>query len=207
MDLLADFDWTALRFFFYQRTHNLTLKDWNKIRDQLNQGYYVILTYSYTHASSYGVKIVHFLKTGKWPTYTHALLNVEKFATNVKSEFFSDFQFVEAVNPGVRRSDWFTALACDGICILKPRHYTQDEVDSTVVDVYEDIGKGYDDFFDNEDGSLMSCVELARKRLRNLPDYEHKMRVFEYMIKSKKVLTPQMFRDCPDFEVVLEICR
>jgi hypothetical protein len=37
------------------------------------------------------------------------------------------------------------------------------------------------------------------------PDYQENFANFEKMIKERKNLTPQMFYDCPDFEVVYEV--
>jgi hypothetical protein len=38
-----------------------------------------------------------------------------------------------------------------------------------------------------------------------LPDYEVRFRRFEDLIQKRKNLTPQMFYECDDFEVVFEV--
>jgi hypothetical protein len=76
------------------------------------------------------------------------------------------------------------------------------------MNVKEDIGKPYDALFDLLDDSEMSCVELVRDALKkDNREYEKLFPEFEKSIAEKKNLTPQMYRDCPEFEVVLEIRR
>lgn len=208
LDICAAIEWSGLKYFLTGKGHNLTLEDWFDIRDQLNNGYYIILTRRNTHLTTYGISLAHFALTGKFGHYSHALCNVEPLKKAIGPlEFFTDFRFMEAIKKGVIYSNWFKVFDCDSICILKPKYYTQEEFDSCVSSIYDDLGKQYDKRLNVHDMSQMSCVELARERMLHLPDYHEKMRVFEYMIKNEKNLTPQMFRDCPDFEVVLEIKR
>lgn len=174
---------------------------WQKLLcDSLDKGYYIILTEDRGALSSWGVKLLHFCLTFTWPRYTHALVNVEETTA-------TKYLFMEAINKGVWFADFNEVFNCDSIVFLSPIWYTQEEFDATVADVYAEIGKDYDIKFNYDDETNRSCVEIARQRMMTLPGYFEKMRRFEYLIKCEKNLTPQMFRDCPDFQVVLEIKR
>lgn len=204
MNVLSVVNWDRPRELITGRRYNLDVDDWCKIAKELDRGYYIILTYRKSHLSSYAVQLGHFALTGKFGDYSHALCNIEP-DKNING--FDDFKFIEAIGKGVVCNDWHDTMNVDRICILKPKYYTQEEFDSCVTEIYDEIGKKYDKRFKYNDPKNRSCVEIARERMIHLPDYFTKMRVFEYMIQNEKNLTPQMFRDCPDFEVVLEIKR
>jgi hypothetical protein len=68
-----------------------------------------------------------------------------------------------------------------------------------------EIGKPYDSLFDLKNDNALSCVELGRTALMAEPNYYTNFANFEEMIRKRKNLTPQMFYECPDFEVVYEI--
>lgn len=200
MDFIPKIKWHWLRQKLTGRDYNLTGQDKLEIITALDKGYYIILTADKGALSSWGVKVLTWLMTGKWPQYSHALVNVESDEDQV-------FKFVEAINTGVKFSSFSEVFKCDSVCFLRPKRYTQAEFDATVGVVYAEIGKLYDKKFKYNDPEKRSCVEIARHRMSTLPDYAEKMRIFEFMIQTEKNLVPQMFRDCPDFEVVLEIKR
>lgn len=199
MGLIPKIKWNGIRkkYFDWKPTGEM----WEFLLTyKLDQGYYIILTEDRGSLSSWGVKILHYLIHLQWPRYTHALVNVE-------STTATNYVFLEAINKGVVFQEYGEIFKCDSVVFLKPRYYTQEEFDATVAEIYSEVGKDYDINFKHDDDKDLSCVEIARQRMKKLPDYEEKMRVFEHMIKYKKNLTPQMFRDCPDFEVILEIKR
>lgn len=200
MDFIPKVKWHRLREIIWGPNLGIGWQDRLVIMSQLDKGYYIILTEDRGSLSSWGVKLLHFLLHFKWCRYTHALVNVEP--TNAER-----YVFLEAINTGVKFSHFHEVFNCDSVVFLRPKWYTQEEFDSTVEDIYSEIGKDYDKKFKYDDPQDRSCVEIARQRMMTLPDYHNKMRVFEHMIKYKKNLTPQMLRDCPDFEVVLEIKR
>lgn len=202
MKLIGKIHWEWLHKLRHGRKYDLSLADWYDVSKALHEGYYIILTSRKTHLSTYACRLGHLFLTGKWGFYSHALVNVESERATYG---FADFRFMEAIGRGVKFSTWFQVMNCDAICILKPLRYTNEELNKTIGVVYQEEGKKYDDRFKVYDSKRLSCVELARIRLMSLPDYREKMRIFEYMIKHEKNLTPQMFRDCPDFEVLLEI--
>lgn len=200
--LIGKVKWEGLHKLLTGKRYSLTMGDWFKIRDSLAKGYFIILTRRKTHLSTYATGFAHFFLTGRWGHYSHALVNVEG---DRASYGFPDFKFIEAIGKGVQFSEWSKVFDCDSVCILKPKYYTIEEFDAAVGSVYQDIGKKYDERFKVNDDLEMSCVEIARKRMKSLPEYAERMRIFEYMIANEKNLTPQMFRDCPDFEIILEI--
>lgn len=200
--LLGKIKWEGLHKLIHGKSYCLNLEDWYAISKELHKGYFIILTSRKTHLSTYAARFAHFVLTGRWGHYSHALVNVEGERA---SYGFNDFMFVEAIGKGVVRSTWHEVFNCDSVCILKPRYYSIEEFNATVGSVYADIGKSYDEDFKVFNDQEMSCVEIARERMVDLPGYHEKMRVFEYMIKNEKNLTPEMFRECPDFEVLLEI--
>jgi hypothetical protein len=93
---------------------------------------------------------------------------------------------------------------CDSVAILKPRNMLQEDWDKVVSEASTEIGVPYDDIFDLNDASHMSCAELVREGLRAIPDYAEKFPNLEAGIKDIGNLTPQMFYDCADFELVWE---
>lgn len=199
MRLFALITWDKPRALLTGRSHNLTVNDWLKIITLVGDGYYVILTRKKSHLSTYLVMLGNFITTGRFGHYSHALMNVE--GDNVP------FKLVEATAKGVHYSRINEVLNCDSVAILKPKHYSACELQRCIDFLLDDIGKPYDDLFDLLDQSRMSCVEVVRGALMMLPDYQVRMANFEEMIRREKTLTPQMFYDCPDFEIVLEIRR
>lgn len=199
MRLFALITWDKLRMLMTGRTHNLTVNDWLKIITLVGDGYYIILTRKKSHLSTYLVMLGNFITTGKFGHYSHVLGNVE--GDDVP------FKLVEATAKGVHYSRINEVLNCDSVCILKPRHYSMPELQRMIDFLLDDIGKPYDDLFDLLDDTRMSCVEVWRGALMGLPAYQVRMANFERMIKHEKTLTPQMFYDCPDFEIVMEIRR
>lgn len=199
MDLLAKIQWGWLRKAITGREFNLTVDDWHQIVKILDNRNAFILTYSKSHLSSYASKLAHFLLTGKKATYSHALLNVESL--------LESFKLVEAISKGVVISKFEDVFNCDGVCILVPKNYSQEEFEACIWDYRKEVGKPYDDLFKLHDAKARSCIEVVFSKVKMLTDWELKMPVLSYMIKEKKNLTPQLLRECPDMEVLLEIKR
>lgn len=197
MDMLAFVHWRPLRKLICGKGFRLSAGDHRAIKRILSTGYYIILTEDRAHLSSWAVKFANIFVTGKMARYSHALVNVEPDGAH-------EFKFVEALNKGVKVSTFDEVFTCDSVCILKPKRYTVTQIDAAVGSSMRYIGVKYDKRFKHNDASELSCVEVVRNCLKDLPDYEEKMRIFEYMISTEKNLTPQMLKDCPDFEVVRE---
>jgi len=144
------------------------------------------------------------LKTLRWPEYSHVLMNVD----NVKSaDGWEDFKLMEATAPGVHWSAFMDVFNCDSVCLLRPKNLTREEWNAVIDELLKQEGKGYDDLFDLADDSRESCVEMCRVSLQQDPDYLADFPDFEAKIKKVGNLTPQMFRDCTDFEVAFEVKR
>lgn len=165
------------------------------------KGYYIILTGNNYHLSSIAVKTMGWLKTGKYSRYSHALMNCDNFDS---PDDVDDFKFMEATVAGVHYATFDQVFDCDTVCILSPSYISNEEWTGVIDELIRHEGKPYDDLFRISDNSHISCVELVRNALMKEPEYEKSFCHFESMIKKEGNLLPQMFRDCPDFEVVYE---
>jgi len=201
--LLGKINWVFLKKFLTGREFDLTDDDHNKIRDLLASDYYIILTRRNPHLSTYAICFAHVFLTFRRGYYSHALMNLEgEVATD------TDFRLVEATTKyGVAFTDFMHVFNCDSVAVLKPKNMTIDEWTSALDKAKQQIGKGYDTLYNLADEEQMSCVELVRIALKGNPNYETDFANFEAMIAKYKNLTPQMFYECEDFEVVYEARR
>lgn len=183
---------------------NLTEEDWAVLKEQLADGYYIILTRRKTHLTTYSIAVMTWLKSFKWPDYSHALMNLD--LVDDPSQFMQ-FKLMEATSTGVHYSHFDEVFDCDYVCLLEPINMDHEEWKAVMVGLAEQLGKPYDNLFDVYDESRVSCVEMCLAALRDNPNYAHDFPNLEKMIKAVGNLTPQMYRDCKDFRVVLEIKR
>lgn len=180
----------------------LTADDKQRLRMMLTPNYYIILTRRKNHLSTYFINLADFLLMGRWGYYSHALLNIED---EVKSD--SDFQLIEATGAGVKLSTFDEVFNCSSVALLKPKCMSIEKWTLVFEKAKQELGKPYDNLMDIEDDSRLNCVELVRLALKNEPNYDVDFANFENMIKKYGQLSPQMFYNCPDFEVILEIKR
>jgi len=178
----------------------LTEAEKDAIAKMLASGYYVILTGSTNHLSSIIVSFLSFVKTGKWAKYTHVLMNCDNI-TNPSDR--DKFKFVEATAVGVHYSTFDQVFDCDYVCLLTPANVNNEEWTLVIDSLLTQVGKPYDDLFDLSDDSRVSCVELVLEALKS-SGYEEDFLNLEFMIKKEGNLVPQMYRDCPDFNIALE---
>lgn len=197
-----DWGWIKEKF-FGRRYYNLTDKDLNDIRELLSTGYYIIETRRNCVMSTYLICLANFVKTGKFGHYDHVLLNVED--DNPEDDIH--FQLYQATASGSSISTFMEVFDCDSVVLMRPKNITVEEWHIVVEHAKKQIGKPYDDLFDLNDDTHLSCVELVRNSLRGIPGYDEKFPNLEASIKKVGNLTPQMYYDCPDFEVVYEIRR
>jgi hypothetical protein len=172
------------------------------IKGLLEKDYYILLSHRNNHLSTFFIGLLSFCLTGKWAYWCHALMNVED---EVKTD--DDFRFIEAVGTGVRYAGVKDVLDVHGIVLLKPKNMSLEEWTAALDKAKTELGKPYDTLFDLTNDQSLSCVELVRVALQGSPNYAADFANFEAMIKAKKNLTPSMFYDCPDFEVVYEVRR
>lgn len=184
----------------------LSVEDQARVRQLLVDNYFVILTYRKNHLSSFFTGFASWFLTGKWSKWTHALMNLEDTVQTM-----ADFRLVqmdrvliEATGAGSIVSPFEKVFDCHAVALLKAKNMSLDEWTAVLDKAKESMGKPYDTLFDIADDSAMSCVELVRTILRDEPNYEVDFANFEALIKQHGNLSPQMFYDCGDFEVVFE---
>lgn len=171
----------------------------DEVRKLLVPNYYIVLTHRSNHLSSFFVGLANFALTGKWGYWTHALMNAEDEA---KSD--SDFRLIEAVGTGVKYTPFDQVFDVQGLVLLKPKTMPLDRWTNIIDRAAKQIGKPYDSLFDLKSDSALSCVELVRYALMAEPDYMEHFAHFESLINRRKNLSPQMFYECEDFEIVFE---
>jgi hypothetical protein len=194
--------WQGLRALFNGGIYyDLTEADHNEIKRLLSSGYYIILTWRKCHLTSWMIGALNLIKDHKWPSYCHALMNCD--AVDDVNQW-DKFKLMEATNQGVHTSSFMNVFDCDHVALLRAKNITKDEWNAVVDGLLEQDGYKYDDLFDLSDKTHVSCVELVLNALKKEPNYEKDFANLEAMIKKVGNLTPEMYRDCPDFEVVFE---
>jgi hypothetical protein len=185
------------------KTNNiLTPDEQNQVREKLIGNYYVMLSRRNNHLSTYLISFADFFLTGKFSFWSHAFMNLED---QVSAD--SDFIIVEAIAKGVSFTPFAKVFDCNSVVLLKPKSMTIEDWTLALDKARSEQGRPYDNLFDLKNDNELNCVELVRTSLMADPDYMTNFANFEALIKKRKSLTPQMFYDCPDFEVVLEIRR
>lgn len=197
--------WNGLRALFNGgKYYSLQEGDHACLRALLSRSYYIILTQRKSHLTTPLIGILSLIKTGKWPSYTHVLMNADSVD---KTDGWESFKLMEATNSGVHWSTFMQVFDCDSVCLLRPRSMTRDEWNTALDALLLEEGKKYDDLFDLADDTRSSCVEMVRNALKGNPNYAEDFAEFEKIIAKTGNLTPQMFRDCRDFEVAYEVQR
>lgn len=193
----------------WKQTHPITLNDKSVLMGLLAKDYYIIATRRSNHLSTYAISIGNFFLTGKFSFWSHVLINLENEVTKA-----SDFIFEEALSSGTQISKWEDIFgddtgtnSPDAVALLKPKSMAIEYWTAILDKARTEIGKPYDTLFDLVDDKKVSCVEMVRDVLMNEPNYFKDFANFEAMIKKSNNLTPQMFVDCPDFEVVYVVKR
>jgi hypothetical protein len=203
--VFAKTHWNPIRALFNGGVYySLSEEDHNLLRVTLARSNYIILTYRKTHLTSYLIGIISMIKHGKWPQYTHALMNVDN---ETNPNHWLNFKLMEATDVGVHWSSFMQIFDCDSVCVLKPKKFTEKEWTIATNRLLTLEGTQYDNLFDLATDKRVSCVEMCRVALQSYTGYNEEFPAFEEMIKHTGNLTPQMFRDCADFEIVLEIKR
>lgn len=199
---LSSIHWNGLRALFNDGVYyDLTEEDHDELRQLLAKDRYIILTYTKSHLTTPLIGILSWIKTRKWPGYVHALMNIDH---EDDPKNWNQFRLMEATNSGVHWSSFMKVFDCDHVCLLKPKNISSDEWNAVMDGLLSENGKQYDDLFDLADAERVSCVEMCRHALQKNPNYAIDFANFEAMIQKVGNLTPQMFRECPDFEVVFE---
>ena len=195
IELLAKIHW--------RQNHELSPEHRALLHEKLAKDYYIIATRRDNQLTTFFISLGHWFLTGNWGYYSHVLMNLED---EVQSA--DDFRLIEATGVGVHYSTFDQVFnPTYAIALIKPKGMTVDEWTKCMDDAKTYLGRPYDNLFALTNALEINCVELVRLALQALPDYEVRFSKFEALLRRKKKLTPQMFAECDDFEVVLKLKR
>lgn len=187
--------------FNHGKYYQLTPEQLDTVRKQLTSNYHVILTRKSYHFSSWLTSISCLLFTGKWGHWAHALMNTEN-----KVNRDDDFRLIEGLMQGVVLSPFMDVFDCDSVVLLVPKGFTPEEWVLVLERSLTELGLPYDSLYDMSTTDKVSCAEMVHNAMVAVPDYHIRFAALEELItKADGILSPQMFYDCPDFEVVYEV--
>lgn len=204
--VVAPIRWTYFVGLFHNGKYwSLKEEDCNYLRSVLKPNYFIILTYRKTHLTSYLTAIATLITQGKLSKWSHAFINVDAGESDKNGDF--EYVFLESTAIGVHYVTFPFAFDCDAVALVLPKGFTAAEWTTVIDKCVAQNGKPYDALFQYNQDKAFSCVELVREGLMGLPDYQIRFANFEAMIAKTGYLTPQMFADCPDFEIVWQVRR
>lgn len=211
LKILSPIHWTFIRYFITGETYLLTAHNREYARALMDDRLYLWVSRRGTHLSTHLIVlsdwVLSFLSwmrgglNGRRPRigfYSHAFFNCSKN------------EIVEAVGKGVQKVYFDDVFDCDSVAALVPSNLTKDEWSSIQLKIVDGlskvVGRDYDPFYDINDSTELSCIELVRHILmENVKDYQLKFAQFEKLIKEYGNVTPQMLYDSTDFMVVWEV--
>lgn len=183
--------------------YRLTESDHDALREMLKSNYFVIATRKCAHLSSWLIPIGDLFLTGRWSHYTHVLINTEG-----DIDGHIGFKLLEANNStDVAYTTFMKAFDCDSVALMVPKGVTPTEWTAVIDLAKSKVGTPYDTLFDLASAERMSCVEVIYWGLKQLPNFEQRFPKLIELINKGSNLTPQMFYDSGEFEVVVEIRR
>lgn len=198
--IFGKISWAGLKYFFTGSEYDLSDGQIDRVTTLLQNGRYVVLTRRDSHLSTYMVSLAHWLLTlkkdsrPKFARWSHVLMHIESGL---------NLDIIESAGRGVQRVSFYRALCVDHICVLKPKYLNNDQMEQVNELAKSYIGTLYDSTFDLHNDNRISCVELIyRTIMRVSPGALPNLNA---MILKYGNLTPQMFYDCGDFEIVLEM--
>lgn len=169
-----------------------------ELKEKFKSDYYIIATKRYNYFSTFMINFGHWFLTGRWGYYSHVLMNLED---EVKTD--DDYRFIEATGAGTHYSTFDEVFSIvDAVALIKPKNITLEEWTAALDRAKTYLGTPYDNLLDLKNSLEINCVELIHLALQGIPEYEVKFAEFEKMISKYKKLTPSMFIECPDFEVI-----
>lgn len=187
----------------WRPTRPLTLEDNALLKEKFAKDYYIIATRKGSYLTTFFIALGNFFLTGKWGFYSHVLMNLEDA---VKTD--DDFRFIEATSYGTHFSTYPSVFdSVDAVALIKPRHMALAEWTAALDSAKIYLGRPYDNLFDLKNDLEINCVELIRLALQGTDNYATNFSEFEKLILQKKTLTPDMFVNCSDFDVVFVIMR
>lgn len=187
----------------WKQRDSLTSTDDMKLKEMFANDYYIIATRRGNYFTTFCIAFGNFFLTGRWGFYSHVLMNLED---EVKTD--DDFRFIEATGKGTHYSGYKDVFSTvDAVALIKPKNMPIEEWTKALDAIKVYLGTPYDNLFDLKSDMEINCVELIRLALEKTPNYSTNFAEFEKMVAKKKKLTPDMFVECSDFEVVYKIKR
>ena len=117
----------------------------------------------------------------------------------------ADFRLIQSTGKGVAYAEFSEVFTTSSTVLLKPKNMPVGDWTAIFDKAKTELGKPYDTLYDMAQDQQLSCVELVRQALLADPTYATNFANFEALVQKYKRITPQMFYDCEDFEVVYEI--
>lgn len=190
----------AMAKIHWNQTTKISPEVLEEIRQRLTKDYYIILTRKNNQLTTFLIGVANFALMKKWGFYSHALMNLED---EVKSD--NDFRLIEATGVGVHYSTFESVFPpTSDVALLLPKNVSPEEWTAALDKAKVYLGRPYDNLFDLKNSLEINCVELVRLALQQLPDYSTKFAEFEKMVTKYNKITPDMFMECSDFEVVFK---
>lgn len=204
MDLVSLIHWPRTVAVFNRGIYfALKEEDHDQLRQRLKTDYYVILTRRKSHLSTHLISLGTWILSRRFSHYSHVLVNVEG-----DLEGHIGFKLLEATGAkGVSYSTFMEVFDCDSVALLVPTGVTPEEWTSVLDTAKNSLGKPYDSLFDIASDKRMSCVEVILWGLKKLPNYEQRFPKLLELIEDADNLTPQMFYDSGEFDIVYEVRR
>lgn len=188
---------------FWKQEDVLAPEDVAELKARFEKDYYIICTRRENYLTTFLIALGNFMLTGKWGFYSHVLMNLED---EVKTD--DDFRFIEATGKGVHYSAFEEVFGpVDAVALISPKNMTIEEWTEALDRAKTYLGTPYDNLFNMKNALEINCAELIRLALKATPDYDTQFAEFEAMVARKKKITPDMFANCPDFEVVWHVKR
>lgn len=187
----------------WKQKDSLTQNDDAKLKEMFAKDYYIVASRRGNYLTTFFITLGHLLMTGRKGNYSHVLMNLED-----EVKYDGDFRFIEATGKGTHYSTYeevFTGV--DAVALIKPKNMPIEEWTRALDDMKIYLGRPYDNLFDLKNNLEINCVELIKLALEKTPDYHIRFAEFEKMARKKKKLTPDMFVQCSDFEVIYKIKR
>jgi hypothetical protein len=185
----------------WRQTRHLDEADIAALKTKFVTDHYIIATRKGNYLTTYLIGFGNWLLGGRFGRFSHVLMNLED---EVNSS--SDFRFIEATGQGTHYSTFEQVFGgVDRVALVAPKHITVAQWTAALDSIKVYLGVPYDNLFDLKSTLEINCVELIRLALQKTPNYMVNFAQFEELCQRKKKLTPEMFIECADFEVVFEI--
>lgn len=210
LKVISPFNWEFLTFFRLGRPYELTAEQREYARKLMQNKAGLWVSRRRTHLTSYLISLADFLlqlrlwivsgfkgKRPKFSYWTHAFISTPEGT------------LIEAIGKGVFENYFDDVFDCDAVAYLVPSFLSLiewDEVSDKVIKKARELkGRPYDTVFNIADESAVSCIELFRIALKEVPHYEKHFSDFENMIKVYKNVTPEMLYQSKSFSVAWEV--